>query len=398
MPSQVLSNNPWSKGRLLNVLWWMTAGLLVLWGRAQKWSLEPSLTEFVTAAVVWTICAVIVTEGLCVAGRKVQLLERSLLQQMVLGSLGRGVGTVLLLGLLLAASQGEPFATVCPELTVLWSDVEAVCAHGQGAAQCIELTRCFGYTAQLSDQGILLIVALLLTAWIPTAASVAHLFRTQRIETEASVATTALAEAKLQSVRHQVNSHLVFNALNSILVAVEDKSERAGGMIMDLSQLLRNSLDSGPALDSLGNEFERLCLYLRIEKSRFEDELVLTFSFSDELKPLRCLPMTIQPLVENAIKHGFRSGATPLRVHMEAEIVEDRVRVTILNCGRLDNGTEGGDTISIGPGVGLDLLRRRLQAAFDDRWALTLVQTYYEESPTVRATVEWPVQDVGVET
>lgn len=395
--SRSIWTTPWSKGRFLNVLWWLTAGLLVLWGRAIKWSLAPSALEFVTAAVAWTLCTVLVTEAMCVAGRRVHLLDRSLAVQMALGSLGHVVGTLALLGLLMSASQWEPFTEVCPAWTVGLSDVEAACSGSKDSLACLNMSRCFGYAAQLSDTGILMIVGLLFTAWIPTASSVAHLFRTQRIERESSMARTALAEAKLQSVRHQVNSHLVFNALNSILSAVEDGSERAGEMIIDLSQLLRNSLDSGPTLNSLGHEFERLSLYLRIEKSRFENDLVVSIEFPDELKTLRCLPMTIQPLVENAIKHGFRSGALPLHVHMEGAVVDGRVSVSVFNCGALEKSDKPVSHSQgfQGTGVGLGLLEQRLEAAFGDRWGLALVEESHEGIPRIRATVEWPAEEVG---
>mgnify|MGYP001162213142 CR=1 FL=1 len=108
-----------------------------------------------------------------------------------------------------------------------------------------------------------------------------------------------------------------------------------------------------------------------------------------------CLPMTIQPLVENAIKHGFHSGASPLRVHMEGEIVDDRVRVTILNCGYLDNQSDEASIRTEGTGLGLDLLQQRLQSAFDERWSLRLVQEGHDEQPRVRAIVEWPVQKLS---
>ena len=82
---------------MLNGLWWGTAGLLVLWGRASKWSLQLSLLEFVATALVWTMCALLVTELMLLAGRLVGLLEYSLPKQMVVGSLGHGAGTVALL-------------------------------------------------------------------------------------------------------------------------------------------------------------------------------------------------------------------------------------------------------------------------------------------------------------
>lgn len=392
---------PWGQGRMLNALWWSTAGLLVLWGRASKWSLQPTVIEFITSAIIWTICAILVTEVLSVAGRKVRLLEHSLPRQMLFGSIGHIVGTVMLVGLLFGMSHFEPFTETCLTTRIDWQDVQAACNLDAQSQSCTVLTRCFGYGAQASDAGMLLIVGLLVTAWIPTASSIAHLFRTQRIETEAVNARTALAEARLQSVRHQVNSHLVFNALNSILAAIEDQSDRAGEMVIDLSELLRNSLDAAPSEYSLGKEGERLCLYLRIEKSRFEDDLAVSYRMPESLRSLRCLPMTIQPLVENAIKHGFRSGAVPLSVFVDAVIDGGFVRVSVTNSGRLGASTfdehlvaSGAEQDRAGTGLGLGLLKQRLEAAYGDDWLLELVEEHEGDKVSVRATVAWPAEEV----
>ncbi|MGB0648465.1 MAG: sensor histidine kinase [Bradymonadia bacterium] len=395
--------NHW-KSRVLNILWWLTAGILVLWGRALKWQLEPSLLEFSLSIVVWLVCSLAVTEVLCLAGRRIQILERSLALQTILGSLGHFLGSCALVGLLMLGMQFEPFTVDCPSFDDALHLLQTGCALDQTGVDCKDAMTCARYVAHQSDTALLLIVVLLLTAWIPTAASIAHLFRTQRLETDAVNARNALVEAKLNSVKNQVNSHFVFNALNSILTAIEDGSGGAGRMVMDLSRLLRESLETSTSVDSFAAEFERLQLYLRIEKYRFEDELTLSFRIQEGVFRYRCLPMTIQPLVENAVKHGMRTGKLPLHITIEAEVEDRMLKVTVINDGYLQTVHDKSHDSAVSSalirqdaGVGVSLLRERLAIAYGMDWAFELTETTVNGISKVNACVSWPAEIVREE-
>ena len=94
--------------------------------------------------------------------------------------------------------------------------------------------------------------------WIASAMAVSHIQRSTRAQKEALQAAADKTDMELRFVRQQVNSHLVFNALNSIMTAIEEKSPLASAMVMDLSRLLRQSLETLPHMGTLGEEVDRV--------------------------------------------------------------------------------------------------------------------------------------------
>ncbi|MEM9877258.1 MAG: histidine kinase, partial [Myxococcota bacterium] len=161
------------------------------------------------------------------------------------------------------------------------------------------------------------------------------------------------AKARLDALRYQLNPHFLFNALNALSTTIDEDPSRAQRMILDLSALLRAALDAD-GTGTLGDEVTRLARYLRLERARFEDALDVTIDIPESLRGAPCLPLLLQPLVENAIKHG--SGADGPRVRIEAQLRGAFVVVRVANPGRW-KGPRGA-------GVGLDNTRQRL-ALFD---------------------------------
>jgi two-component system LytT family sensor kinase len=123
-------------------------------------------------------------------------------------------------------------------------------------------------------------------------------------------------EAQLRALRAQVNPHFLFNALTTIGYLVQTAPDRALETLMKLTSLLRAVLRTEGEFVTLEQELELIVSYLDIERARFEERLRTTIDVPKELLSLRVPSLMVQPLVENAIKHGI----TPARFGGEVSI------------------------------------------------------------------------------
>jgi hypothetical protein len=112
-------------------------------------------------------------------------------------------------------------------------------------------------------------------------------------------------EAELRALRAQINPHFLFNALTTIGYLIQAAPDRALGTLMRLTELLRSVLHSGGEFVTLGEEIGIIQSYLEIERARFEERLRISFDIPETLRGIRIPALLIQPLVENAIKHGI---------------------------------------------------------------------------------------------
>lgn len=114
-----------------------------------------------------------------------------------------------------------------------------------------------------------------------------------------------LTQAELKLVQAQINPHFLFNALNTIIAIIRRDSDRARDLLMHLSNFFRKNLKRTGDLATLEEELNHVHSYLVIEKARFEDRLQLEMDIDPQLLTLRLPVFTLQPIVENAIKHGI---------------------------------------------------------------------------------------------
>ena len=128
------------------------------------------------------------------------------------------------------------------------------------------------------------------------------------------------AEAELRALRAQINPHFLFNALTTIGYLIQTAPERALATLMRLSGLLRGVLRSGEEFVQLGEELDLIEAYLDIERARFEDRLRVHIDVPWELRRLRIPALVVQPLVENAIKHGISETLTGGEVRITARL------------------------------------------------------------------------------
>lgn len=179
------------------------------------------------------------------------------------------------------------------------------------------------------------------------------------VERERALRAESLAtEAQLTMLRNELNPHFLFNALNSIIGVISEDPKKAQSMVRQLAGLLRHTL-RGPSVSTLGAEVEVAMKYLRIEQLRFEERLEVEVALPEELSACPLPPMLLQPLVENAIKHGPNQGT--MRLHLQAEVKDSALHIQIRNTGQLKKGQlKEGQLKESQAGVGLRNLRERL--------------------------------------
>jgi len=171
-----------------------------------------------------------------------------------------------------------------------------------------------------------------------------------------------LAKARLQTLKSQLQPHFLFNTLHSISALMMTDVVAADRMMTSLSDLLRMSLEgNGTQLTTLNREIEFLEVYLGIEKIRFEDRLTVFFDISPVCLDAQVPHLLLQPLVENAVRHGISKRSAPGEVRIVSKQENGTLHLWIR-----DNGPGIGEAEDEKPkrGLGLSVTRERLAALY----------------------------------
>jgi len=178
-----------------------------------------------------------------------------------------------------------------------------------------------------------------------------------------------LSQARLGALRAQLRPHFMFNAMNSVAMLVRgNRGPEAVDMIAKLSGLLRDSLDeNGDAEVTVEEELALAKRYLAIEEVRFADRLQVTMTVSDQARTVRVPRLILQPVVENAVRHGIGASAAAGRIEITARTAGSQLVVTVR-----DDGPGPAASMNGGGGVGLKNTRERLRAAYGTQARLTL--------------------------
>jgi signal transduction histidine kinase len=175
----------------------------------------------------------------------------------------------------------------------------------------------------------------------------------------------AQRDAELRALRAQVDPHFLFNSLNSIVGLMASDRDQARVMCLRLAEFLRDSLTlGGEARISLGREAALADQYLGVERVRFGSRLAVSSAIAADVSGVRVPPLIIQPLVENAVRHGIATLVEGGEVRIEASLAGPRVLIVVTN-------PYDPDVRRTGTGFGLDIVRRRLAASFGEQAALT---------------------------
>lgn len=195
--------------------------------------------------------------------------------------------------------------------------------------------------------------------WVIVA--VAHAFdyyqKFHERELRASELEGRLAQAKLQALQSQMNPHFLFNTLHTISALMHKDVEAADRMVMKLSELLRLALDNTDTHEvPLSQELDFLKRYLEIEQTRFRERLNVEMKIEPETLQARVPNLVLQPLVENAIRHGVERHARPGRIVLRAQQENGQLRLEVQ-----DNGGGLPEGKPLREGIGLTNTRTRLE-------------------------------------
>jgi two-component system LytT family sensor kinase len=183
---------------------------------------------------------------------------------------------------------------------------------------------------------------------------------TARLALETAQLETKLAEARLDALKMQLHPHFLFNTLNSISVLMLEDVPAANKMLVRLSELLRVALKSESVREvSLEAELEFLRGYLEIEQTRFQDRLTVEFAIEKETLDARIPNLILQPIVENAIRHGIA-----LRAEAGKILIESRRKNGFVELIVSDNGAGSRNSSANLNGIGLKNTRERLEKLY----------------------------------
>jgi two-component system LytT family sensor kinase len=173
---------------------------------------------------------------------------------------------------------------------------------------------------------------------------------------------TRLVEAQLQTLQQQLHPHFLFNTLHAVSTLMHRDVAAADRTLMRLSDLLRLTLERlGEKEVPLASELDFLRKYLDIERIRFADRLVVRFDIEADVETALVPTLLLQPLVENAIKHGIARKAGAGHIDISAHREEDKLRIEIRDDGV---GLSEGTLTALHKGIGVSTTRARLQHQF----------------------------------
>jgi two-component system LytT family sensor kinase len=200
-----------------------------------------------------------------------------------------------------------------------------------------------------------------IAAWGVLYVALSYAAKVGHAERSAAVYRSAAQAAQLRALRYQINPHFLFNTLNSLSTLVlRQRTEEAERMIMNLATFFRSSLTGNPADDvALSDEIQLQRLYLEIEKIRFPERLSVVVDVPEELEGMPVPGLILQPVVENAIKHGVTRSTRPVIVTIKARANNGAFHLSV------EDNADGAIDPASPEGVGLSNVRERLAARFD---------------------------------
>lgn len=241
-----------------------------------------------------------------------------------------------------------------------------------------------GFTASLSNAPILA-----LTSYWKYGVFVAIYYafdyyrKYQLKELKASQLEAQLATSQLQALKMQLHPHFLFNTLHSVSMLNLTDSEAANRVLVKLSDLLRVTLESASTQEvSLAAELDFLDRYLEIERIRFADRLEITMCADEDIYDALVPNLILQPLVENAIRHGIGPSSTASLLRISARREGDELILEVEDDGP---GLPTGWTLERQAGLGLGNIRARLDALYEGRSRLELINR--DRGLTARITI-----------
>jgi two-component system, LytTR family, sensor kinase len=196
---------------------------------------------------------------------------------------------------------------------------------------------------------------------IGSSLAVSH--RARNLEIRESRLEADLARAQLDALRLEIEPHFLFNTLNSIASLIRTRStDRALSMLLGLSDLLRATVDGRHHSTTLGDETEFVKRYIELQQVRFSDRLDVHYSISPESERCAVPTFLLQPLVENAFRHGVAKQSGPCRLEVSASVENGELHVCVCDNGA---GLPPDFDVNSHAGTGLRNITLRLQRIYE---------------------------------
>lgn len=193
-------------------------------------------------------------------------------------------------------------------------------------------------------------------------------------ELKTSQLQTLTREAELKALKSQINPHFLFNTLNTIFALIDSHKEKAKSTVTKLSDLLRYSLAGFyQEFVPLEKEIDSIKTYLAIEKARFGERLKVEYNIDPQILRSNVPPMSLQPLVENAVKHGISPTKQGGTITITAKRIADELEIKVTDTGKDHHAPEQSQAEN--NGIGLKNLQERLQRIYGDNF-------YFNAGPT----------------
>jgi LytS/YehU family sensor histidine kinase len=200
-----------------------------------------------------------------------------------------------------------------------------------------------------------------IAAWGELYVALSYAAKMAYAERKAASYRSEAQAAQLRALRYQINPHFLFNTLNSLSTLVlQQRTHEAERMIINLATFFRTSLTNDPASDvALSDEIRMQRLYLDIEQIRFPERLSVVVDVPEELETAHVPCLILQPVVENAIRHGVARSSGPVTLTIRARADNGSLHLTA------EDNADGAIDSTPRNGVGLGNVRERLAARFD---------------------------------
>ena len=182
-----------------------------------------------------------------------------------------------------------------------------------------------------------------------------------------------LAQAELRALRAQISPHFIYNALAAVAGDIHARPEEARDLLIDFAEFTRYLFRDGRSYVTLGEEIDHVERYLRLEQARFRESLHVTIDVPESTRGTVVPAMSVQPLVENAVRHGVERGAGMGRVTISAQIAGGDVELRVSDDGvGIEPERLGAVLAGAGGGIGVSNVDSRLRATFGERYALRI--------------------------
>ncbi|MFQ2590088.1 LytS/YhcK type 5TM receptor domain-containing protein [Aeromonas caviae] len=192
-----------------------------------------------------------------------------------------------------------------------------------------------------------------------------------------------LVQSELKLVQAQINPHFLFNTLNTISAITRRDPGRARGLLLHLSRFFRNNLKRQSGLTTLQEEQEHSLSYLEIEQARFGERLTVINEIPPHLAEVQLPSFTLQPLIENAIKHGICSLLGEGRLRLFARETPEVITLCV------EDNAGAWQPSGQGDGLGMSLVDKRLKSAFGERYG---IDVQWEPEQWTRVSLTLPRQ------